>query len=168
MKREDRAPTGVGRVLAVSVASALAPVTLSSCGAAEVATDVPAATTAAPTSGTIDGPVLMDAPSNHTVMDALIRDALTYDTTTNCVRLARSGTPVVFRPGAAWRAEPPAVVVPGGQVLAVGVPFTVGGGSIPVAMVEATAGSDVAAAAQRCGGAGRSVTMLQGSFEISG
>jgi hypothetical protein len=87
-------------------------------------------------------------------MAAEVTGELIVDESINCILMELEDVryPLVWPAGTRWQEDPPAVVLADGQIVEAGMTVYGGGGYLSRDHVEELAGSEVAAAAERCAG----------------
>lgn len=104
------------------------------------------------TTGAADGPVLTSGGAADGGDDAQVMGEIVLDGDCLLLDLGGGRTPVVWPGGTRWQAEPPAVVLPGGEAVPVGGTVNGSGGYHARDQVAAVAGDEVADAAAACAG----------------
>jgi hypothetical protein len=118
--------------------------------------------------GAADGPVLSVGDEPEMTMLAGVGGELSIDSRTSCLVLTEVGRPVVWPKGTTWRADPAAVVLRDGSVIAVGQRVAGGGGEIPASSLDAYGGAAVRAEAERCAGTSGRVVLMQSDVRAAG
>lgn len=130
-----------------------------------------AVTTASGCSGGVDGPVLTSERQllNWGGSDALVEGTVTVEG--DCLLLVQSdfpddGFPVVWPAGTRWQADPPAVVLDEGTVVAVGEAVSGGGGYLQPSSLRSS-GQAVSDAAASCAGDTGEVAVFNPGSEVT-
>lgn len=119
---------------------------------AAAATAVVLAACGGDSTGAVDGPVLTSGGSAGGGDDAQVYGEIVLDG--DCLLLEHEAghNAVVWPAGTNWQAEPPAVLLPGGETVEIGGAVNGSGGYYARDQVESRAGAAVADAAAACAG----------------